>query len=125
MRVSRRRAATRIAADRRGRRAETIAAWWLRAQGFAVLARRLQTPGGEIDLIVRRGRTLVFVEVKARADLDAGRRALRDTDLRRVARAAENLVARYGQGCTTVRIDAVVVRPWAWPVQLRSIWRGW
>ena len=115
----------RVAADRRGRRAETIAAWWLRLQGYAILARRLRTPRGEVDLVARRGRTLVFVEVKARRDLTAGQWALRQFDLQRVGRAAETLVARYGEGCTTVRIDAIIVRPWGWPVQLRSVWRGW
>lgn len=115
----------RVADDRRGRRAETIAAWWLRLQGYAILARRLRTPRGEIDLIARRGGTLVFVEVKARRDIAAGQRALRQHDLQRVGRAAESLVARYGRGCTTVRIDAIIVRRWAWPVQLRSVWRGW
>lgn len=115
----------RVAADRRGRRAETIAAWRLRAQGYAILARRLRTPRGEVNLVARRGRTLVFVEVKARADLTAGQWALRQFDLRRVGRAAETLTARYGRDCTTVRIDAIIVRPWGWPVQLRSVWRGW
>ena len=114
----------RVRADRRGRRAETVAAWWLRLQGYAILARRLRTPAGEIDLIARRGRTLIFVEVKARETYDAAAWALRQGDLRRVARAAENLVARYGRDCTTVRIDAVVVLPWTWPRQLRSVWRG-
>ena len=116
--------ASRVAADQRGRRAENIAAWWLRLQGYAILARRARVPGGEVDLVARRGRTLVFVEVKARATLAAGQRALRDHDLRRVARAADILAARYGDGCKTVRIDAIIVQPWKWPVHLRSVWRG-
>ena len=53
-------------AERRGRRAELIAAWYLRLKLYRVLARRYRTPVGEIDLIVRRGRTIVFVEVKHR-----------------------------------------------------------
>lgn len=66
-------------AERRGRRAEKIAAWFLRAKGYAVLARRYKTPVGEIDLVARRGRTLAFVEVKARKEGEAA--------LRRSARA--------------------------------------
>ncbi|QXQ06656.1 YraN family protein [Sphingosinicellaceae bacterium] len=116
--------ASRNAAERRGRRAEGIAAWWLRCHGYAILARRARVPGGEVDLVVRRGHTLVFVEVKARATLVAGQEALRRADLRRVARAAEILAARYGDGCTTTRIDAIIVLPWKWPVHLRSIWSG-
>ncbi len=117
-------AAARIAADRRGRRAETIAAWWLRLQGFAILAQRVRTGVGEVDLVARRGRTLLFVEVKARATSDAGHWAIEHHRLRRVARAAESLVVRFGAGCTTIRIDAIIVRPWALPLQLRGVWRG-
>ena len=53
--------ATRHAAERRGRRAETMAAWLLRAKGYRILARRFRVPAGEIDLIVRRGRVVAFV----------------------------------------------------------------
>ncbi len=53
----------------RGRRAELLAAWWLRLKGYRILARDLRTPVGEIDLIARRGRVLALVEgvVVARA----------------------------------------------------------
>lgn len=116
--------ASRLAAETRGRRAETLAAWWLRCQGFSILAQRLRIPAGEIDLVARRGLTLLFVEVKARATEDAGRWALQEHRLRRVAHAAETLVARFGKDCTTVRIDAIIVRPWAWPLHLRGVWQG-
>src|SRR6476469_7445338 len=56
----------RRAAEARGRRAETLAAWWLRLHGWRILAQRVKTRAGEIDLIARRGRTLAFIEVKAR-----------------------------------------------------------
>jgi len=56
-----------------GRKAESLAAFALRLKGYRVLARRLRTPAGEIDLIVRRGATIAFVEVKARADPWGGR----------------------------------------------------
>jgi putative endonuclease len=57
----------RQSAERGGRRAESLAAWWLRLKGWRILARRVRTPVGEIDLVARRGRTIAFVEVKARA----------------------------------------------------------
>ncbi len=40
------------------------------AKAYRILARRWKTPFGEIDIVARRRRTLVFVEVKARATLD-------------------------------------------------------
>ena len=46
--------------------AERVAAWSLRLHGYRVLARRYRTPVGEIDLVVRRGSLLAFVEVKGR-----------------------------------------------------------
>ena len=53
-------------AERRGRIGEALAAFWLRLQGWSVVARRVRTPVGEIDLVARRGRTTLFVEVKTR-----------------------------------------------------------
>src|SRR5687768_17011651 len=51
-----------------GRRGETLAAWFLRLQGYRILETRYKTPIGEIDLIARRWGTTVFVEVKSRRD---------------------------------------------------------
>lgn len=100
---------SRQAAQRRGHRAERIAALWLRLKGYTILGRRVRTPLGEVDLVVRRGGALVFVEVKARdSAADAGS-ALSPQRLRRVARAANLLLARYMDGCRSARIDAVVV----------------
>ena len=53
--------------------ARRLAAWWLRLQGWRILAQRARVPGGEVDLVARRGRTLAFVEVKARGSEEAAR----------------------------------------------------
>jgi putative endonuclease len=50
-------------AERRGRGAETLACWYLRLKGWRILARRARVPGGEVDIVARRLRTLAFVEV--------------------------------------------------------------
>jgi putative endonuclease len=109
--------------DRLGRRAETIAAWFLIAKGYRIVARRARTRVGEIDIVARSGDTLVFVEVKARATLDSAIFALHPSALRRIEAASRVLAPRFGTGCTTTRIDAVLVRPWALPVHLVAIGR--
>ena len=55
-----------------GRRGERRAAWFYRLRGYWIVDRNKRLRGGEIDLVVRRGRTLAFVEVKTRQSLAAG-----------------------------------------------------
>jgi putative endonuclease len=64
------RSAVRREAERRGRRAESLAVWLLRLKGYRLLARRYKTSVGEIDLIARRGRTIAFVEVNSRPTME-------------------------------------------------------
>ena len=54
-------------AERRGKRGEGWAAWYLRLKGYRIVGRRVRTPLGEIDIIARRGRVTAFVEVKSRS----------------------------------------------------------
>jgi putative endonuclease len=114
----------RRAAERSGRRAERLAAWWLRLKGWRILALRVRTPVGEVDLVARRGRVLAFVEVKARAGAEAADLALDDWRLRRVARAAEALAPRYARAGYDIRIDAVFIVPGRWPRHVENVWRG-
>lgn len=111
-------------AEKRGRGAETIAAWWLRLTGWRILARRARVPGGEVDLIARRGRTLAFVEVKARASPEAAAYALDRYRLRRVAVAAERLAPRFMRDGDEVRIDALFIVPRRLPRHLPDVWQG-
>ena len=114
---------SRRRAEDKGRRAETIAAWYLRAKGYRILAQRVRTRVGEIDIIARQGDTLVFVEVKARATLDSAIFALHPAAWRRIEAASRVLAPHYAGRCTTTRIDAVLVRPWALPVHMIAVWR--
>lgn len=114
----------RARAERGGRRAEALAAWWLRLKGWTILGRRVRTPVGEVDLIARRGRTLAFIEVKARARREEADFALDDFRLRRVAAAAEALAHRYGRVGDDIRIDALFIVPRRLPRHLTNVWRG-
>lgn len=112
---------TRRSAERGGRRAERVAAWWLRLRGWHILAMRARTPVGEVDLVARRGKVLAFIEVKARASAAQAELALDDYRLRRVVRAAEALLPRYGRAGDIVRVDAMFIIPWHLPRHLKNI----
>ena len=114
----------RALAERRGRRAEAIAAWWLRFKGWRILGRRVRARGGEVDLVVRRGRVLAFVEVKQRASDDAAGFALDRQRLRRVAAAAEQLAPRFALPGDDIRIDAVFLVQGRLPRHLPDVWQG-
>ncbi len=53
-----------------GIRGEEEAARFLARSGYAILDRNVRTRAGEIDLVAKEGKTLVFVEVKTRRDLE-------------------------------------------------------
>ncbi len=115
-------------AGERGRRAETLAAWWLRLKGWRVLARGFSIGrgrgAGEVDLIVRRGGVVAFVEVKARADLALAAHAITPAQQARIARAARAFVAGRPRlaGCA-LRFDAVLICPGRLPRHVPDAWR--
>ncbi len=102
----------RQAAFRTGISAESRAAAYLVAKGFRILARRWKSPVGEIDIVARRRRLLVFVEVKARSSLDEAAESLQVRQQRRIAAAAEAwLAVNPDQSIQDIRFDAVLVAP--------------
>ena len=111
-------------AEQRGRGAETLACWYLRLRGWRILARRARIAGGEVDIVARRGRTLAFVEVKARSTENVAALSLDQWRLRRVAAAAERLAPRYMRKGDDIRIDALFVVPGRWPRHLANVWQG-
>jgi putative endonuclease len=115
---------TRRSAERGGRRAEAFAALWLQLKGWTIVGRRLRTPVGEVDLVARRGRTLAFIEVKARASAAAADCSLDHYRLRRVAAAAGALAPRFMRADDDVRIDAMFIVPWRFPRHLPDVWHG-
>lgn len=106
---------SRAEREARGRRGETLAAWFLRLKGWRILARRVKTPRGEIDLIARRGRVVAFVEVKWRASAAELDFAIDDYRLRRVLAAAEAVGHRYAGADDEQRIDVLLLAPRRFP----------
>jgi putative endonuclease len=102
----------KVAAFRLGLSAESRAAMVLIAKGYRILARRWKTPLGEIDIVARRRRTLVFVEVKAREHADDAAEAVTERSRRRIVAAAELWLARNpADAQREIRFDVVLVTP--------------
>jgi putative endonuclease len=89
----------------------------LRVKGYRILDRRWKSPAGELDLVIRRGRTVAFVEVKTRPT-DRSRRlppsvrsSAAESYLRRTTGWQQNPDA---MDCDC-RFDIVTVTPYQWP----------
>lgn len=115
----------RQAAERRGRFAETLAAWRLRLAGFRIIARRVKFAGGEIDLVARRRRLLIFVEVKSRASLAEAAAAIEPRQRLRISRAAAHFLQRNpALASLDQRFDAILLAPGTLPRHLADAWRS-
>jgi putative endonuclease len=109
----------RKAAFKLGVSAEGRAALLLAAKGYREVARRWRSPVGEVDLVVRRGRTLVFVEVKARPRIDDAAWSVLTRQKRRIVAAAEAWLAAHPEHAGyDIRFDAVLVAPGRLPQHL-------
>lgn len=113
--------AERQIAFRFGLSAESRAAAFLIAKGYRILARRFRSAVGEIDIVARRRRTLVFVEVKAREDFDTAAEAIGPRQQRRIIAAAQAwLAARPQDAMLDMRFDVVLVVPGRLPRHLTA-----
>ncbi len=116
---------SRRAAYRLGLSAEARASLWLRLKGYRILAKRHRTPRGEIDLIVRRGGTVAFVEVKARNTREAALEAITARAQHRIVEAAHLWLARHPHLMdATLRFDAVLVTPRQVPHHVVNAWEA-
>lgn len=117
-----RRASTGKNAERRGRRAETIAALLLMLKGYRLIAQRYKTPLGEIDLIAKSGDTFCFIEVKARATVDFASTALGPKQQKRIARAALYFAQQRRDTDISMRFDVILLAPWRLPRHIPNAW---
>ncbi len=109
--------------QRWGRWGEWLALWWLRAKGLRLVARNWRCRLGELDLVMRDGPVLVFVEVKTRLSEEAGcpEEAVTEAKRRRLVRLAQAYLARLRGPMPPCRFDVVAVSfKGRWP-RLRHI----
>ncbi len=86
------------------------------AKGYRIAARRWKTPLGEIDIVARRRRALVFVEVKARVRVDDAAEAVTERGRQRIIAAAELWLAHHPDDAEReIRFDVILVAPGRMP----------
>ena len=103
--------------------AEKIAAIFLRLKGYKILARRYRNYFGEIDIIAKKARVIIFVEVKARKTKTNIEEILKPHQLKRIKRSAELFVAQNHQfhDCD-LRFDFIEIGKNFWPKHQKNFW---
>ena len=110
-----------------GRRAERRAAWLLRLKGYRLLAKNWRCAAGEIDIIAKRGRLLVFVEVKYRHHQSLAQQAVSARQYQRIAAAAGQFVKpRPALHDCFWRFDLMACGAGRmfWPKHIEDVWRA-
>lgn len=94
-----------------GRRGENLAARYLRRAGYRILDRNVRLGRYEVDIIVQKGDTIAFVEVKTRKsdDMVSPEANVTQKKQRHLRRAAEIFMAREKDAATNYRFDVVSV----------------
>jgi putative endonuclease len=96
-----------------GQRGENVAAKHLRTQGYKILIRNFRCDVGEIDIIARDGKTIVFVEVKTRvSDEPTPETQINNVKRHQMTKAAKFYLSRYGIPQPPARFDVVAI---VWP----------
>ena len=116
----------RIKAEVRGRRAENLAALWLQLKGYKIIERRLKTPFGEIDLMARKGKLLICIEVKQRPELETAHASLHPANLKRIEEAAFFYQGHHDKYQNfDLRFDAVFILPGLRIHHIKDAWRAY
>jgi putative endonuclease len=103
----------RVSTHQRGKKAEEVAAAFLRLKGYRLLEKNFRVPQGEIDLIVRKGGTLIFVEVKSRRGKAQGTplEAVSIHKVKRLSAAAAVYLAKHPLPTPPCRFDILTIGP--------------
>lgn len=105
-----------------GSYSENFALFFLLLKGYYPLERRFSSREGEIDLIVIKGKTLIFVEVKARQNLSDAFEAISEEKKKRLLSVTHYWLSKnIWSSDYTLRMDAVFIAPWHIPQHIRNI----
>ncbi len=106
-------------AENFGRLGENLTALYLRLKLYKIIAKRYKSKFGEIDLIAKKGKSLVFVEVKTRKDKERLGEALEAVNKRRICRAAGLFLSQNPKYYDyDLRFDVIFLSPYNIPHHL-------
>ena len=109
---------------RKGIIAEYVCATWLILKGYSILYMRYRNYGGEIDIIAAKGKSIAFIEVKARADLAAALYSVSPVKQKVIARAAQSFLAHHQKYAhLNLRFDVMVLTSFFKIRHIQSAWR--
>ena len=111
-----------ITSYKKGHLCEELAIWLLRLKGYRILKRRYKTPFGELDILARRGKTLVAVEVKYRSTERAALESIQKKQQSRINNAFLFFTQEI-KWCPSIhRLDVICVTPWRFPLHIQNAW---
>ncbi len=106
-----------------GRWGEDAACLYLRLKGYRIVARNHRTSYGEIDIIAKRKKTLVFIEVKSRKSLDDALYSLSKFQQKRITNAAKSFLSVNPRYCGfETRFDFLAITAQDWPKHIENAW---
>jgi len=103
-----------------GIKQEKIAEIFLKIKGYKIIANRYKNPFGEIDIIARKGKTLVFVEVKARKNNELIETILRTKQVQRIKNSAEIFLANNDFSECDIRFDLILFSKTKIPIHYKN-----
>lgn len=111
-----------------GHLAEKMARTFLMLKGYQLIAQNVKggrgTGASEIDLIMQKNDTLIFIEVKKRKSTDDGAYAITPAMQKRIAYAAEIFLGQHPEFQNmNCRFDAVLIAPFKLPHHITDAWR--
>jgi putative endonuclease len=107
----------------RGWRAEILAAGYLMLRGYWIYHLRYRRRSGEIDIIARKGRVFVAVEVKARPNLQLGHESMNDAEWRRRRNAMAEFIRQKKRAGYSIRFDLIIVAPYLQIQHTEAAWQ--
>jgi len=107
----------------KGLLAEFFAKLYFIFKAYRILEHRFKTPYGEIDLIVKRGKTLIFVEVKLRKTLAEAAESVNKHNQYRIIRTAELYLQQYPEyNDCEMRFDVFAMALYSFPKHIKNAW---